>query len=164
MSNIPENIYQLQNLIFEKGYSQRDRDFRHFFTGGRHVSSAGDEVFDVWDVTDYTPDGKHARVLDDINYMIAIADWEQLPNAEQVDMSYAREICLSKAKPALVLTNELSNGQIEYQIADGNHRIAKAQLQRRREYPAHVLSLEESNAIKLPQKSAKIVWLDALNG
>lgn len=161
-SDVPEDIFHLQNMMIEKGHAQRSPDARQFFTGGLHTNAqTGEEIYDVWDVTDYTPDGKNAHVLDDINFMIQVADWEALPNANLVDHKYAREICLSKAKPALILTNLLPNGRTELQIADGNHRLARASMQRRREYPAHMLTLEESNAIKLPQEIAKPIWLDS---
>lgn len=147
---IPNDITHLANRLFESGYAERSDSFRQVYTG-----PVINGVPLAWDVTEYQPHGPKSHVLDDINKLVRISDWEKSINATQVDMNYAKEICLQRSKPALVLTFEHPiTKRIEQTVADGNHRIAKAAMERMTSYPAHCLSLEETRRIQLPPELA----------
>ena len=155
---LPDDIMHVQNMIIANGNAKRNQHYRNLFSGPRLTSNTGLIIHFVWDVTDYTPHGKNARILDDINHMVDIADWERLPNANHIDMNYAKDICIPQSKPALIVRFKDPNGNEHQIIADGNHRIAKANMIGMKTYPAHMLTVEESEKCRLPEEISKKVW------
>lgn len=147
---LPDDITHLANRIFEGGYAKRSDMFRQVFVG-----PVIDGQAHAWDVTNYQAHGKYSREAEDINQTVSIREWQQLPQATNVDFGYAREICLLRARPVLVLKFKVpGTGEITTILADGNHRLARAAMQGMKSFPAHQLTLEQSEVIKLPDHLA----------
>lgn len=151
---LPNNIMSLQNAIFDGGHAERDMSYRNIYRGPNVIIDGESNIL-AWDITRYAPHGPESSTLDNINHLVLITLWERSNNARHIDTSYAREICLNKAKPALIVQYDTGSGIIQ-EIADGNHRIYKAQMQGMKTYPAHKLTVEQSEAIRMPFEYTKI--------
>lgn len=148
MENTPDHIMHLQNKLFEQGIVKRDPRYAQIYQGGVLIRNGQPYVL-KYHVSDYAPYGPQSCVLDDINYMIDLASWETTPAAENLDTAYAREICIKKSKPALVAQHEMESGAVFKVVIDGNHRLYRALLAGMKTYPAHLLTLEESEKIRI---------------
>lgn len=128
-------------------------------SGFRHVYevSFNGAVY-AWDLTDYLPGGRRSMIVRcRVNSAVYVPDWSKLPQASRVDYKHAATICLRKAFPVLKVVRDIPGvGVVEF-IADGNHRLAKAALDKMRVLPACKLTLEESDAAFLPSRSRNIL-------